>query len=148
MIEPTADDLKPRRTNVNDLPRINARVLVADDARDVRLVTTRLLSRAGAEVVEVVDGAEAVKAVRQPQAENKPFACVLMDMQMPELDGREATQQIRDQGYTVPVIALTAGATNDEINDALAAGCSEFMAKPVDAAGLIKRVAALTNPAM
>ncbi|QDV40273.1 Sensor protein TorS [Stieleria neptunia] len=147
MIEPTADDLKPRRTDINDLPRINARVLVADDARDVRLVTTRLLSRAGADVVEVVNGAEAVKAVRQAEAENKPFACVLMDMQMPELDGREATQQIRDQGYTVPVIALTAGATNDEINDALAAGCSEFMAKPVDAGGLINRVAALTSAA-
>ncbi|WP_145221534.1 PAS domain S-box protein [Planctomycetes bacterium TBK1r] len=145
MIEPTAEDLKPRRTNINNLPRINARVLVADDARDVRLVTTRLLTRAGADVVEVVNGAEAVKAVRQAEAENKPFACVLMDMQMPELDGREATQQIRDQGYTVPVIALTAGATSDEINDALAAGCSEFMAKPVDAAGLISRVASLTN---
>ncbi|PAY19997.1 chemotaxis protein CheR [Rhodopirellula sp. SM50] len=145
MIEPTAEDLKPRRTNINNLPRITARVLVADDARDVRLVTTRLLTRAGADVVEVVNGAEAVKAVRQAEAENKPFACVLMDMQMPELDGREATQQIRDQGYTVPVIALTAGATSDEINDALAAGCSEFMAKPVDAAGLIRRVAALTN---
>ncbi|QEG02877.1 Autoinducer 2 sensor kinase/phosphatase LuxQ [Stieleria maiorica] len=144
-IEATTDDLKPRRAAVDRLQQINARVLVADDSRDVRLVTTRFLSRAGADVVEVVNGAEAVQAIRDAETDDNPFGCVLMDMQMPELDGREATQQIRDEGFTVPVIALTAGATNDEINDALSAGCTEFMAKPVDAAGLIRRVAELTR---
>ncbi|WP_182866077.1 PAS domain S-box protein [Stieleria mannarensis] len=144
-IEARSDDLKPRRAAVDQLQQINARVLVADDSRDVRLVTTRFLSRAGADVVEVVNGAEAVQAIRDAEADDNPFGCVLMDMQMPELDGREATQQIRDEGFTVPVIALTAGATNDEINDALSAGCTEFMAKPVDAAGLIRRVAELTR---
>ncbi|MCM2369860.1 PAS domain S-box protein [Aporhodopirellula aestuarii] len=143
MIEPTAADLQPRRASGAKLEKITARVLVADDARDIRLLTTRFLSRAGAEVVQVVNGAEAVNAVREADQEGRPFACVLMDMQMPELDGREATQKIRDLGFTIPVIALTAGATSEEISEALAAGCSEFVAKPVDAADLVSRVARL-----
>ena len=59
---------------------------------------------------------------------------------MPELDGREATQKIRDEGYSMPIIALTAGATSEEVEEALAAGCTEFVAKPVDAPDLIRRV--------
>ncbi|MBB3208126.1 two-component system CheB/CheR fusion protein [Rhodopirellula rubra] len=145
LITPTPADLQPRRASGAKLDRIKARVLVADDARDIRLVTTRFLSRAGAEVSEVVNGAEAVAAVRDAEREGRPFACILMDMQMPELNGREATQQIRDHGVTIPIIALTAGATAEEINDALAAGCTEFVAKPVDAVDLVSRVAKLTG---
>ncbi|WP_237607343.1 PAS domain S-box protein [Roseimaritima sediminicola] len=139
----SADDLRPRRAGTQPLPRISGRVLIADDARDLRLMTNRLLTRAGATVVEASNGAEAVVAVRQAEQAGEPFDCLLMDMQMPELDGREATQRIREQGYTMPIIALTAGATAEEVNEALAAGCSEFVAKPVDAADLISRVAKL-----
>jgi two-component system CheB/CheR fusion protein len=139
-IEASSEDLVVRVTEQGDLQNINARVLIADDARDVRLVTSRFLSRAGAEIVEVVNGAEAVSAVRDAEAEDQPFDIILMDMQMPELDGREATQRIRDEGYTMPIIALTAGATFDEVQESLAAGCTEFIAKPVDAPDLIGRV--------
>ncbi|EMI55904.1 PAS domain S-box protein [Rhodopirellula sallentina] len=145
MVRPTEADLRPRRAGGMNLDRINARILVADDARDIRLVTTRFLARAGADVSEVVNGAEAIKAVRDAEREGRPFACVLMDMQMPELDGRQATQQIRNHGITIPIIALTAGATSEEINDALASGCTEFVAKPVDAVDLVSRVAKLTG---
>jgi len=68
-----------------------------------------------------------------------------MDMQMPELDGLEATRQIRRLGFSTPIIALTAGATTEEIQDAIASGCTEFVAKPVDAPDLIRRVSRLVR---
>ena len=123
-----------------ELEKINARVLIADDARDVRLVTSRFLTRTGAEVVEVVNGSEAVQAVRDAEQKNRPFDIILMDIQMPEVDGYEATQKIREEGYTMPIIALTAGATSDEVQAAMDSGCTEFVAKPVDAPNLIRRV--------
>jgi two-component system CheB/CheR fusion protein len=144
-ISASESDLQPEKSQVQELASINARVLVADDARDVRLVTTRFLKRAGAEVVEVANGAEAVKAVREAGMTGKQFACVLMDMQMPELDGRQATRQLRDEAYTMPIIALTAGATPEEVGDALGVGCTEFVAKPVDANDLVRRVAKLIH---
>lgn len=142
-IKASSNDLSVKRTQQAAVQQISARVLIADDARDVRLVTSRFLSRAGADIVEVFNGAEAVRAVREAEAEDRPFDIILMDMQMPELDGREATQRIRDEGHMMPIVALTAGATPEEVDEALAAGCSEFVSKPVDAADLIKRVAKL-----
>ncbi|TWU46823.1 Sensory/regulatory protein RpfC [Rubripirellula reticaptiva] len=145
LITPTATDLKPETTSSGKLEQLNCRVLVADDARDVRMVTTRILSRAGAEVAQAQNGAEAVRAVLKAESEERPFACILMDMQMPELDGRAATEQLRSQGFTMPIIALTAGATSEEVENAIAVGCTEFMAKPVESANLVRRVAALTK---
>ncbi|TWT92528.1 PAS domain S-box protein [Neorhodopirellula pilleata] len=142
-IEASPELLIPGTTKSAELVNVSGRILIADDARDVRLVTSRFLSRAGAEVVEVVNGAEAVRAVRDAEREGRPFDLVLMDMQMPELDGREATQRLRDEGYLLPVIALTAGATSDEVQEALSAGCTEFVSKPVDAVDLVSRVAKL-----
>jgi two-component system CheB/CheR fusion protein len=144
LIEPKSDELKPVLTTSVDLTPVRGRILVADDARDIRMVTKRFLTRAGADVTEAVNGAEAVKAVRQAESEGKPFACILMDMQMPELDGRQATDQLRNEGYTMPIIALTAGATSEEIQDALASGCTEFISKPVNAPDLLARIADLT----
>ncbi|MEZ6086522.1 MAG: PAS domain S-box protein [Pirellulaceae bacterium] len=145
LITPSPDDLKPESSSSDALQQLNCRVLVVDDARDVRLVTTKFLSRSGADVAEAVNGAEGVKAVVKAESEGRPFACILMDMQMPELDGRAATQRLRDHGFTMPIIALTAGATPEEVQEAIAAGCTEFMAKPVDAPSLVRRVAALTK---
>ncbi|XZE55042.1 response regulator [Planctomycetaceae bacterium SH139] len=104
----------------------------------MRLVTSRFLSRAGVDVTEVVDGSEVLRVVRQAEQEGKPIGLILMEMQMPNVDGREATQRLRDEGYSMLVIALTAGATADEVQDALAAGYTEFVAKPVDAPNLIR----------
>ncbi len=144
LIAPTADDIRPRKSPSKELGRLACRVLVADDARDIRLVTKHFLSRAGAEVVEANNGADAITKVREAESQGRPFKCVLMDMQMPELDGREATRSLREQGYTMPIIALTAGATSDEVREALSAGCTQFMSKPVDGPELVSRVAMLT----
>ena len=144
-ITPDASDLRPTETVSADLGTLFCRVLVADDARDVRLASKTFLVRAGASVTEVVNGSEAVRAVRDAESEGKPFACVLMDMQMPELDGIEATKKLRAEGYTLPIIALTAGVTSEEVEAAMGAGCSEFVAKPVDGPDLVGRVAKWTR---
>lgn len=144
-IEPQEQDLQPRQADTGSLARVRGRILVADDAGDVRFVTKHFLARAGAVVDEVTNGAEAVVAVREAEASGHPYDCILMDMQMPELDGRQATQTIRDSGYTVPVIALTAGATQQEMQEAMNAGCTQFYSKPVDGPELVKRIAKLLH---
>ena len=143
LISATPEDVQVRDVRNRRLADISCRVLVADDARDVRFVTEQILKRAGAEVETVEDGAQAVAAVTAAAEKGEPFACVLMDMQMPNLDGRAATRAIREAGVAVPIVALTAGATNEEVEDALKAGCSQFLSKPVDAAELVARVAEL-----
>jgi len=143
--QPTESDLRVKKTKSAELGSIEGRVLIADDARDVRFVAKHFLSKAGADVTEVVNGAEAVSAVREAEREGRPFHCILMDMQMPEMDGRAATEAIRSEGFTLPIIALTAGATGDEVQEALAVGCTLFISKPVDGPALVKQVAKLTK---
>ncbi len=144
-IRPSPEDLVPREASSEIIKHIHGRVLVADDARDIRHVTKHFLTRAGADVVEATNGAEAVAAVRDAESRGQPFACILMDMQMPEMNGREATQAIRHAGLTMPIIALTAGATADEIQEALNSGCTQFISKPVSSPELIAAVATLTG---
>eukprot|EP00004_Rigifila_ramosa_P011862 TRINITY_DN2541_c0_g1_i3.p1 TRINITY_DN2541_c0_g1~~TRINITY_DN2541_c0_g1_i3.p1 ORF type:complete len:885 (+),score=181.92 TRINITY_DN2541_c0_g1_i3:3063-5717(+) len=120
------------------------RVLVAEDNRLARMILVRALKQKGYEVVGVEDGVAAVAEVRKTfdnSAENPPFLCVLMDVQMPELDGIDATRQIRqleatatlhsDQREAVPIYALTANSCDQVRESCLEAGMSKFFSKPV-----------------
>ncbi len=104
-----------------------ARVLVADDGTSNRELLTLLLRRSGLDVCQAENGAEALRL----NAEN-PVELILMDMQMPVMDGYTATRRLRDQGCSMPVIALTANAMQGDQEKCLAAGCSHFLTKPVD----------------
>jgi len=115
----------------------DCRILLAEDSRDNQILITRLLERAGAEVVVVDNGQEAVRALLAGDAQ---FDLVLMDMQMPILDGYSATALIRESGLTVPVIALTAHAAPGERERCLAAGCDDYATKPIRRAELIAMV--------
>jgi signal transduction histidine kinase/ActR/RegA family two-component response regulator len=109
------------------------RVLVVDDNAVNRLVATRMLGRLGCEVEEALNGLEAVE-----RAKAGDFALILMDCQMPELDGYEATAQIRaaESGRRVPIVAMTANAMEGDRDRCLLAGMDDYIAKPVSAAAL------------
>ncbi|HDZ21115.1 hypothetical protein LCGC14_0094410 [marine sediment metagenome] len=112
------------------------RVLVAEDGPDNQRLIEALLNKAGAEVEMVPNG---VLAVQRALAE--PFDLILMDMQMPEMDGYQATRTLRSKGYDRPIIALTAHALADDCDKCLTAGCTAYLAKPIDHNRLLDAVA-------
>lgn len=113
------------------------RVLVAEDGVDNQRLIHRYLTRAGAIVEIVEDGDAAVRRIK----EGGPIDVILMDMQMPILDGYEATGVIRAMGVRTPVIALTAHAMPEDRERCLVAGCDGYLSKPVDRNDLILEVA-------
>ena len=109
--------------------------LVADDSPDNRLLIQLLLKREGALVALACDGEEAVR-----MALSESYDAVLMDIQMPILDGYEALNQLRKENYRKPVLALTAHAMKEERDRAIAAGFSDHVPKPVNPGTLIDSV--------
>jgi signal transduction histidine kinase/GAF domain-containing protein/ActR/RegA family two-component response regulator len=118
-------------------PLAALRILVADDGPDNRRLVSHFLRRAGARVEVAADGREAVDAVLGAQ---EPFDLVLMDMQMPELDGYDATRQLRRRGFAGPVVALTGNAMDGDEDRCRNAGCDGYLTKPIDRRQLVEQV--------
>jgi CheY-like chemotaxis protein len=108
--------------------RLSGRILVVEDDRVNQRVIVLLLSQLGLESVIVADGAAAVEV-----ALAEPWDAILMDCQMPGVDGFEATRRIRRQlnGRPLPIIALTANALSGDREACVAAGMNDFIPKPV-----------------
>jgi signal transduction histidine kinase/DNA-binding response OmpR family regulator len=121
-------------------PSIQARVLLAEDTPDTRELLAHHLRRAGAEVEVVEDGAAACERALAAAAAASPFDVVLMDMQMPVLDGEQATIRLRRAGYEGAIVALTAHAMESERERCLRAGCDGFESKPIEPETLIAAV--------
>ena len=131
-----------RDTTPASLPSsLHGRVLVAEDGADNQRLIERMLRRAGLEVEIAVDGRRAVERVLAAERDGSPFDAVLMDMQMPELDGYAATQALRDGGYAHPIIALSAHAMHEDRERCLSAGCDAFSPKPIDRQQLLDLLA-------
>jgi signal transduction histidine kinase/CheY-like chemotaxis protein len=117
--------------------RINGSVLVAEDGIDNQALIAIKLRETGLKVEIASNGQIACEKVF---AAANPFDVILMDVQMPVMDGFAATQQLRGKGYRGPIIALTANATERDRSKCLNAGCNDFVTKPIKMESLLKAI--------
>lgn len=118
------------------------RVLLVEDGLDNQKLLGRILGKVGCEVTLADNGR---LGVDRATAANPPFDVVLMDLQMPVMDGISATRELRRLGVRAPIVALTANAMTSDREACLAAGCDEFLTKPIDRRRLLQTVSALVQ---
>ncbi|MCH7987649.1 MAG: response regulator [Planctomycetes bacterium] len=128
-----------------DAVTLNSRVLLAEDCPDNQRLISLLLNKAGADVTVAKNGKVALRLASKALSQGMPFDVILMDMQMPVQDGYSTTRILRAEGYTGPIIALTANAMVGDQEKCIQAGCDDYMTKPIDRKRLIRMVEAFTN---
>jgi signal transduction histidine kinase len=134
-IKPTIQQPAPSKSSNQTLPLKDCRILLVDDSVDNVMLITRLLNHSGAHVTSAHDGIEGVQAALAEE-----FDVVLMDVQMPHMDGREATQTLRQKGFAKPIIALTGHSDDEDRRKCLAVGYNHFVTKPIQRAELIQLI--------
>jgi PAS domain S-box-containing protein len=120
---------------------LNCRILLAEDAPDNQRLITLILTKAHAQVATAENGHVAYEKALAAWRSGRPFDIILMDMQMPVLDGCQATKALRDQGYTGTIIALTANAMAGKREECLSHGCDDYLSKPIKRDVLLKTIA-------
>jgi CheY-like chemotaxis protein/CBS domain-containing protein len=126
--------------------KLACRILVVEDGRANARFLSHVLKGAGAEVIIAENGQAALERYQasMPQAENpgdeKPFDVVLMDMQMPVMDGCEATKCLREEGYDGKIIAVTARDEEYDLQKCIEAGCDDYATKPIDRDTLLRLI--------
>lgn len=123
-----------------------AKILLADDRRDVWRVVKYFLEKHGATVTVAEDGRQAVDEAHRARSDGSPFDLMLIDMQMPVMNGREAVQTLRAVGFTVPIIALTADAMTGNKEICIEFGCTDYFPKPINAPELVRLISGLLKP--
>ncbi|WP_158264834.1 CHASE domain-containing protein [Blastopirellula marina] len=122
--------------------RLNGRVLLVEDGPDNRRLIGFILKKAGAEVEMAENGQLGMDEALKAWEAGTPYDVVLMDMQMPVMDGYTAASKLRLAGYAGQIIALTAHAMREDINKCLEAGCDAYLTKPIDRKSFLSEVGA------
>ncbi|RZA14159.1 MAG: response regulator, partial [Proteobacteria bacterium] len=139
-INPLVCEIAPQKDLPIELNEI--RILLAEDSPDGAAIVSRLLRKAKAAVVVANNGFEVLDFAR-----SETFDIILMDIQMPGMDGLEATRRLRDLGFTKPIVALTAHALPEEKARSLLAGCDAHLTKPIDRQVLLQAIQSFTKRA-
>jgi PAS domain S-box-containing protein len=113
------------RSGLGSLPKLRGQVLFADDAFDNRRLVQFLLKKVGIEPILVEDGRQAIDAALE-----RSFDLIILDVQMPNMDGLSAARILRSSGVRTPIVALSAGTMSNDVFKAIEAGCSMHLAKP------------------
>lgn len=132
---------KPTIIHFAEQAQLNCRVLLAEDGLDNQRLISVILKKANAEVIIADNGLLAFEMAIQAEKDGTPFDVILMDMQMPVMDGYTATQKLRDVDYRGPIIALTAHAMAGDCEKCKEAGCDAYLAKPIDKGAFLALVA-------
>lgn len=126
-------ELDPKPESSRPTPTaLRGRVLLVEDVPVNQILIATILRKTGIEVELAENGKVACEKVEAAVADGNPFELVLMDMQMPVMDGYEASTHLRSQNIEVPILALTAHAMATDRAKCLEAGCTEYLTKPVD----------------
>jgi signal transduction histidine kinase/ActR/RegA family two-component response regulator len=121
-------------------------ILLAEDGPDNQRLLSYVLKQANAEVTVVENGRLAVSTALTANDKGTPFHVILMDMQMPVMDGYRATRLLRRRGYQGAIVALTAHAMSNDRDRCIAAGCDEYVTKPIDRRRLLDVIKVFAHP--
>ncbi len=132
-VKPAVAQLPAKTTKIGS----GERILLAEDSIDNQRIISLILRNAGFQVDVADNGQITYETAMASLQEGKPYDMILMDMQMPIMEGHEATRRLRAAGYNRPIVALTAHATIDDRRTCLDAGCNFYITKPINRAELL-----------
>ena len=131
----------PAQSEEQALSLKGKKILLAEDGPDNQKLISFILKKAGAEVTVAENGEAARQAAMRAMEIGLLYDVILMDMQMPILDGYGATRILREQGYSGPIISLTANAMEGDREKCISVGCNEHLTKPIDRRKLVNMLA-------
>jgi CheY-like chemotaxis protein/two-component sensor histidine kinase len=141
MVEPRQGITIPETEDHGPIPKLDHRVLIVDDRDEIRFLARYFIEKAGGVVRTRRNGQEALECVLASMNSERPFDAVVMDMQMPVMDGYEASRRLRKAGYEGTIVALTANAMRGDRKKCLESGCTAYVRKPIDGRRLVELLA-------
>ena len=128
-------ELSQEDKDTSEQVKLSGHVLVAEDSRASQMLITLLLEKLGLQTTTAEDGKKAVQ-----EALSQSFDLIFMDMQMPNMNGYEATKELRSKGITTPIVALTAHAMKGDDEKCISAGCDDYLTKPIERRKLLETI--------